>query len=326
MDTLPEPSREVLFVNMDTDVAPRAASRPHLSARDAITLLLGLQIGSGIFASPSRVDNNVPSPLLAWLVSGILAWTGATSFAELGCLMPVNGGMQEYLRTMYGDAVAAVMAWTVSVIILEDEPFYSCTLSRSCIYSELMQALLQKFLWNSKDVQNRYADSRFYVVQWIVAVKPSAMAILSIALVESLESVVGSGGETWEKKGLAILALGFVLGGNCISANATKNISRVFVILKLVAVGLVLLAGITVVGLHVLSPRYTSTALSSDWYTRSWLATRNTKDIDWSSVSLWTSLGYFSTAVYAGLWAFSGWDNVRAVFTYLLCVREMLIQ
>jgi len=45
-----------------------------------IALTVGLQIGSGIFSSPGVVTLNTGSigaSLVVWLVSGILAWTGA---------------------------------------------------------------------------------------------------------------------------------------------------------------------------------------------------------------------------------------------------------
>jgi amino acid transporter len=50
-------------------------------------------------------------------VSGILAWTGASSFAELGTAIPVNGGAQAYLAYAYHPLVAYLFAWTsISVL------------------------------------------------------------------------------------------------------------------------------------------------------------------------------------------------------------------
>ncbi|RII20134.1 hypothetical protein CUC08_Gglean001534 [Alternaria sp. MG1] len=85
-----------------------------LTTRHAFAVLVTLQIGSGIFASPAQVDSNVPSPgaaLLVWVLGGLLSWAGAASFAELGTALPLNGGMQEYLRHIYGDTAAFLMAW-----------------------------------------------------------------------------------------------------------------------------------------------------------------------------------------------------------------------
>ncbi|KAL5405624.1 hypothetical protein PMIN03_008346 [Paraphaeosphaeria minitans] len=85
-----------------------------LTARHAFAVLVTLQIGSGIFASRSQVDSNVPSPgaaLLVWVLGGLLSWAGAASFAELGAAIPLNGGMQAYLAYVYGDTMAFLMAW-----------------------------------------------------------------------------------------------------------------------------------------------------------------------------------------------------------------------
>lgn len=50
--------------------------------------------------------------LAVWLASGLLAWTGASSFAELGSSIPVNGGAQAYLQYSYGPLVSYLFAWT----------------------------------------------------------------------------------------------------------------------------------------------------------------------------------------------------------------------
>jgi hypothetical protein len=38
--------------------------------------------------------NSVGASLVVWLIAGLLAWTGASSFAELGTAIPLNGGPQ----------------------------------------------------------------------------------------------------------------------------------------------------------------------------------------------------------------------------------------
>ncbi|OCH94964.1 hypothetical protein OBBRIDRAFT_788707 [Obba rivulosa] len=80
-----------------------------------IALVVGLQIGSGIFSSPGVVIANthsVGASLSVWLASGLLGWTGASSFAELGSSIPVNGGAQAYLQYAYGPLASYLFAWT----------------------------------------------------------------------------------------------------------------------------------------------------------------------------------------------------------------------
>lgn len=111
---LPESHETPLISDRDIENAgPNTSHR--LTFFNAWALIVGVAIGSGIFASPSRVDSNVPSPGIAiviWGLAGLVGWTGATSFAELGVAMPKNGGMQEYLRYIYGDLAASLMTWT----------------------------------------------------------------------------------------------------------------------------------------------------------------------------------------------------------------------
>jgi solute carrier family 7 (L-type amino acid transporter), member 6 len=88
--------------------------RSELSSLNALALIVGLQVGSGIFASPSQISRNVPSPgvgVLVWLLAGVLVWTGAATLVELGLQMPENGGIQEYLRCCYGDYMGCVFSW-----------------------------------------------------------------------------------------------------------------------------------------------------------------------------------------------------------------------
>ena len=89
-------------------------NKPQLTAFHGFALVIGGQIGSGIFASPSAIDNTVPSPgaaLIVWALAGLLAWTGAASLTELATAIPLNGGLQEYLRYVYGDTIAFLQSW-----------------------------------------------------------------------------------------------------------------------------------------------------------------------------------------------------------------------
>ncbi len=52
----------------------------HVGWAQGTALVVGMQVGSGIFSSPGVVVAEVGSPgasLLVWVMSGVLAWTGA---------------------------------------------------------------------------------------------------------------------------------------------------------------------------------------------------------------------------------------------------------
>ena len=90
-----------------------------LTFANGLALVIGLQIGSGIFAAPSQVAQHVASPVSAvsaWLLGGILVWTGASCFIELGLSIPKNGGIQEYLHYCYGDFPAFLFSWMWIVV------------------------------------------------------------------------------------------------------------------------------------------------------------------------------------------------------------------
>ncbi|KAF9075259.1 amino acid transporter [Rhodocollybia butyracea] len=91
-----------------------------ISLLNGIALVVGMQIGSGIFSSPGVVVANtrsVGASLCVWAASGLLAWTGASSFAELGSAIPQNGGAQAYLAYAYGPLVAYLFAWTAIIAL-----------------------------------------------------------------------------------------------------------------------------------------------------------------------------------------------------------------
>lgn len=70
--------------------------KKNLGALDAFAIIISIVIGSGIFTSPGSIDTNVPAPgwaLVVWLVGGVLAWTGASTMAELGTAIPGEGNV-----------------------------------------------------------------------------------------------------------------------------------------------------------------------------------------------------------------------------------------
>ncbi|KAI0204953.1 amino acid transporter [Astrocystis sublimbata] len=92
-----------------------------LGTSEAFAIVISIVIGSGIFTSPGSIDTNVPSPgaaLVVWLVGGVLAWTGASTMAELGTAIPGEGGVQPYLKYIYGDIFGFLAAWTWIVAVM----------------------------------------------------------------------------------------------------------------------------------------------------------------------------------------------------------------
>lgn len=85
-----------------------------LTQTDAIALVVGTVIGTGIFLKTAVMAQQLGSPalvLLAWLAAGLLSLTGALAYAELGAMFPQAGGEYVYLRKAYGEAPAFLYGW-----------------------------------------------------------------------------------------------------------------------------------------------------------------------------------------------------------------------
>ncbi len=70
--------------------------------------------------------HSIGASLTVWLAAGLLGWTGASSFAELGSSIPVNGGAQAYLQYSYGPLVSYLFAWTAISALKPGTHAYQC--------------------------------------------------------------------------------------------------------------------------------------------------------------------------------------------------------
>lgn len=92
-----------------------------LRLTDAVAIVAGTIIGSGIFIVPNLVARNLNSPaaiLLLWLVTGVVSLCGALAYAELGAMFPATGGQYVYLREIYGPLWAFLCGWAYFFVIL----------------------------------------------------------------------------------------------------------------------------------------------------------------------------------------------------------------
>jgi len=222
-----------------------------LTYLNGLSLVVGLIIGSGIFSSPSQVNSHAGSPgasLIVWTISGLLAWTGAASYAELGGAIPLNGGAQIYLSKIFGELLGFLFTWCA-----------------------------------------------------ILVLKPGSAAIIAIIFGEYMvRAAIGAEVEDinpWINKIPAIVALIGVTLLNCLSTRFAARVGDMFMFFKFVALLAVTIVGITVAvtGLSF------KDAANTDWRTHGWFENTSTDISDWA------------VALYAGLWAFDGWDNTNYV-------------
>ena len=217
--------------------------------KGGLSLVVGLIIGSGIFSSPAQVNINAGAPgaaLIIWFIAGLLAWTGAASYAELGGAIPLNGGPQVYLSKIYGEWAGFLFTWCAVVVL-----------------------------------------------------KPGSAAIIAIIFGEYfVKAMIGADAmdaSIWINKAVALAGLALVTFLNCLSTKVGTRSTDVFVVLKFVA-----LAGVTITGIVVAITGWNyDHAPTGEWKTAGyWFSGTKTDPSSWA------------VALYAGLWAYDGWDNV----------------
>jgi len=223
-----------------------------LTFLNGLSLVVGLIIGSGIFSSPASVNSNAGSPgasLIIWAVAGLLAWTGAASFAELGGAIPLNGGAQVYLSKIFGEWAGFLFTWSAVTVL-----------------------------------------------------KPGSAAIIAIIFGEYMvRAVIGADAadaSPWINKGVGVVGLMSVTLLNSLSTKLGARSADLFMFLKFIA-----LLAITVLGIVVAVTgwSYNRDAVSEAWKTTPWFEGTSSSSSQWA------------VALYAGLWAYDGWDNTNYV-------------
>ena len=94
--------------------------QPQLSVFDAVTIVVGLVVGIGIFRTPSIVAANVAHEwlfILVWIIGGLITLVGALCYAELSAAHPHAGGEYHFLSRAYGRSVAMMFGWARCTVI-----------------------------------------------------------------------------------------------------------------------------------------------------------------------------------------------------------------
>jgi amino acid transporter len=87
-----------------------------LGPREALSLVVGRIIGSGIFRTPGPIMALVlaPGPFFAvWLIAGAMTMLSALCYAELVAMLPRSGGPYAYLKEAYPPWWAFLRGWAM---------------------------------------------------------------------------------------------------------------------------------------------------------------------------------------------------------------------
>jgi len=85
----------------------------------ALAIVVGMIIGSGIFLKPGIVLQSAGSPsmsILAWVAGGIITLASALTIAEIASAIPKTGGLYTYLGELYGDVFGFLLGWVQTII------------------------------------------------------------------------------------------------------------------------------------------------------------------------------------------------------------------
>ncbi len=90
-----------------------------LGLLDALSIVVGITIGGGIFLVPNLVSQQLKSPaaiLGVWIFAGVISFFGALACAELGAAIPSTGGQYVFLREAYGPLIGFLCGWSMFLV------------------------------------------------------------------------------------------------------------------------------------------------------------------------------------------------------------------
>src|SRR5438876_2452849 len=88
---------------------------------DAVSIIIGIVIGAGIYETPPLIFKNVHGPwegLGVWALGGFLSLAGALCYAELASTYPRSGGDYVYLTRAYGPSIGFLFGWSQLAVIM----------------------------------------------------------------------------------------------------------------------------------------------------------------------------------------------------------------
>jgi basic amino acid/polyamine antiporter, APA family len=94
---------------------------PRLGLWDAVSIIIGIVVGTSIFVASPMIFQNAGGPWAAlglWALGGVVAWCGAVCYAELATTYPRDGGDYEYLNRAFGSWCGFLFSWAQITVII----------------------------------------------------------------------------------------------------------------------------------------------------------------------------------------------------------------
>lgn len=184
------------------DLSSNSMQLRSIDLKGGVVMIVSLMIGSGIFTFPGEIHKYANSTGLAmciWLISGMLALTGALCYAELGTMIPGSGGEAQYLTRGLGPLFTYLFDWT-SILILKPGTVALMLRSFSLYAIHLIKALTLSSHFDDKATLEMYVKT----LSCIGCVAVTALSAYSHRWSNRILDVL-----TWSK----VIALGLIIGG-----------------------------------------------------------------------------------------------------------------
>jgi basic amino acid/polyamine antiporter, APA family len=240
---------------------------------DAVMLVSGSMIGSGIFVVSADVARTVGSTgylFLSWIIAGLITMIGALSYGELSGMFPNAGGQYLYLQKAYNKLIGFLYGWGFFLVI------QTGTIAAVAVAFAKYAGVLFPQLISDNNVIFAVGDSSFKLTS------QRLLAILSILLLTYNNTKGVKQGKIVQNifSSTKLLALGLiVILGLAMGFNAnvlSANLSGLFEaqqysktdsglnIVNLSAFGIILALGVTQVGTLFSSDAWTGLAAAGD--------------------------------------------------------------
>lgn len=272
---------------------PNRTNAPPVEARlglgDAVSIIVGIIIGVGIFETPAEVFRDAPNgwgALATWVVGGLLALVGAFCFAELATAYPRSGGEYVYLTRAYGPLVGYLFAWAQLTVIRPGSigalayifAFYAGKLlqidSPHAIFLLAVSSVLALTLVNSLGVVLGSTTQNLLTVFKVAGIIVLIIVGLGWGSDDATEPAAGAGGLGWFAQAM-ILVLWTYAGWHEAAyivaevKNSRRNIPRALILGTLAVIAIYLLVNVAyLAGLGLAGAR--SPTLAADLASHVW--------------------------------------------------------
>ena len=101
-------------------IQEEGTSKRKLGLFDAVMLVMGSMIGSGIFIVSADIMRNLGSGywlIVVWVITGVMTVAAAISYGELSAMFPKAGGQYAYLKEIFGKMMGFLYGWGLFTVI-----------------------------------------------------------------------------------------------------------------------------------------------------------------------------------------------------------------